>query len=72
MSNYTRTSSRPNTWVRPRAHTDAGLRLHHYGRIEPMDDECRAQWRKDLWLVPLVAGLGIAVTLAFVAVGGAA
>ena len=29
----------------------------------------RAQWRKDRWLVPLVAVLGIAVTLAAVAMG---
>lgn len=49
------TSSKPDHWIAPRAHTDAGLRQHHYGKIEPMADERRAQWRKDRWLVPLVA-----------------
>lgn len=68
MSNYTTRSSKPAAWVRPRAHTDAGLRLHHYGRIEPMADERRAQWRKDRWIVPLIVGLWLAGTLAVVAV----
>lgn len=32
------TSSKPAHWVSPKPHTDAGLRHHHYGKIEPMDD----------------------------------
>lgn len=40
--------------------------------IRPMADARRAQWRKDRWLVPLIAALGVAVTLAFVAMGGGA
>ncbi len=61
--------TRPDTWSSPRPHTDASLRLMHYGPIEPMAAERRAQWRKDRWLVPLVAGLFFAVLMLFVGVG---
>ena len=62
--------SRPDTWSSPRPHTDASLRLHHYGPIEPMAaDWATASKRGTLRLTALVAGLGIALTLLFVGVG---
>lgn len=56
MSNYTIRSSKPSHWVRPRPHTDAGLRQHHYGRIEPMGGEPDPR-RGTLRLVLLIAAL---------------
>ena len=30
-------SSKPDHWTSPRPHTDASLRLHHHGKIQPME-----------------------------------
>ena len=39
MSAFSFRSSRPNAWILPRPHTDAHLRYHIYGPIQPMDEE---------------------------------
>jgi hypothetical protein len=31
--------SRPDSWTMPRPHTDASLRYHKHGPIQPMDEE---------------------------------
>ena len=57
--------TRPDYWTKPiRTSRDGSIYGHH--RLTP---EYRAQLKTDRWLVPLVAGLGIAVTLAVVAMG---
>ncbi|WP_305096899.1 glycosyltransferase family 87 protein [Croceibacterium aestuarii] len=38
MSSYTFRSSRPDSWIQPRPHQDASLRLMKYGRIQPMEE----------------------------------
>lgn len=38
MSALSFRSSRPNTWVLPRPHTDAHQRFLTYGPIQPMDE----------------------------------
>ena len=57
--------SRPDTWSSPRPHTDASLRLHHYGPIEPM----AAAKRGTIRLALLCAGLFVAGVVAVVAYG---
>lgn len=36
MSSLTFRSSRPDSWTLPRPHSDASLRYHKHGPIEPM------------------------------------
>ncbi|NVD45517.1 hypothetical protein [Qipengyuania atrilutea] len=36
MSSMSFRSSRPDSWVEPRAYRDASLRLQKYGRVQPM------------------------------------
>lgn len=36
MSAYTFRSSQPDRWVSPRPYSDASLRAHTYGRVQPM------------------------------------
>ena len=37
MQGYTYRSSRPDSWVQPRAYSDESLRRAKYGRIQPME-----------------------------------
>ena len=39
MSSYTFRSSRPDSWVQPRAYRDASIRFMTYGPIQPMQEE---------------------------------
>lgn len=32
-------SSRPDSWIEPRPHSDASLRRMTYGRVQPMEEE---------------------------------
>lgn len=36
MSSLPHHSSRPDHWTQPRPHTDASLRFHKHGPIQPM------------------------------------
>ncbi len=38
MSSYPFRSSRPDSWIQPRPHQDASLRLMKHGRIQPMEE----------------------------------
>ncbi len=37
MSSLTYRSSRPDRWVQPKPYSDSSMRLHHHGRILPME-----------------------------------
>lgn len=38
-------SSRPDSWISPRPHTDPSLRLIKHGRVLPMDEDRGFLWR---------------------------
>lgn len=43
MSAYPFRSSRPDRWISPRPYSDASLRAHTYGRIQPMQPPSLAE-----------------------------
>jgi hypothetical protein len=45
MSSLNYRSSRPDSWVMPRPHTDASQRLVKHGPIVPMDEDRGFIWR---------------------------
>lgn len=38
MSSYIFRSSRPDSWVQPRAYRDASIRYMTYGPVQPMEE----------------------------------
>lgn len=38
MSSYSFRSSRPDSWVQPRAHRDASIRYMTHGPVQPMEE----------------------------------
>lgn len=57
-------SSRPAHWVEPRPYSDAGLRQHHYGKLQPMERPVR--FHHEVLTVALWLGL-FAIGALFVA-----
>lgn len=57
-------SSKPDAWVRPRAHTDASQRLNAYGKVQPMPHDRRDVVRHVV--LPALVVVGLFVLAAFV------